>query len=100
LPDWIPLNAWKGFLEMRKKIQRPLTDRAVELAVRKLDKLREQGEDVEEVLNQSVLNCWQGLFPVKGDGREHHYTNRAEERTKKNVEAVRRFLQRVGAVDA
>jgi DNA-binding MarR family transcriptional regulator len=100
LPAWIPREAWEAFVQMRKKISYPLTEYATKLAVRDLDKLRKQGESVEEVLNQSILNCWRGLFSVKGNGYERNYTNRAEERTKRNVQAARRFLERAGAVDA
>jgi DNA-binding MarR family transcriptional regulator len=99
LPAWIPREAWEAFVQMRKKISYPLTEYATKLAVRDLDKLRKQGENVEEVLNQSILNCWRGLFPVKGnrDGREPE--SRAERRTRKNMQTAREFLEHVGEVD-
>ncbi|MGA1554268.1 MAG: hypothetical protein ACO35I_09655, partial [Burkholderiaceae bacterium] len=37
LPDWIPTDAWDGFVEMRVKIKKPMTDRAIKLAVGKLE---------------------------------------------------------------
>jgi hypothetical protein len=65
LPEWVPLDAWAGYVDMRKKIKKPLaTDRAVTLAINTLDKLREQGQDVAAVLDQSTMNSWQGLFAV------------------------------------
>lgn len=64
LPDWIPAEAWAGYVEMRKKIRKPMTDRAIQLAINTLDKMRQQGQDVAAVLDQSTLNSWQGLFPV------------------------------------
>src|SRR5262249_18536393 len=51
--DWIPTEAWAGFIEMRKKIRGPLTDRAVALIVTELEKLRASGEDPGAVLDQS-----------------------------------------------
>lgn len=65
LPDWIPAEAWAGYVEMRKKIKKPLaTDRAIKLAINTLERLKAEGQDVEAVLDQSTMNSWQGLFPV------------------------------------
>lgn len=64
MPDWVPIEAWAGYLEMRKKIRKPMTPRAEQLAINTLDKLRQQGQDVAAVLDQSTLNSWQGLFAV------------------------------------
>lgn len=65
LPDWIPVKSWDAFLAMRKQIKKPITRDAVPLAIAKLEKLRKGGHDPQEVLDQSTLNCWQGLFEVK-----------------------------------
>ena len=69
LPDWVPIDAWQGFEEMRKKIRKPLTDRARKLILAELKKL---GDDPVALLNQSVQNSWSGIFPLKvkssGDG--------------------------------
>lgn len=63
-PEWVPAEAWQGYLDMRKKIRKPMTDRAVQLAIGTLEKLRDQGQDVGAVLDQSTMNSWQGLFPI------------------------------------
>lgn len=65
LPDWLPLEAWKAFLGMRRQIKKPLTVDAFPLAIRKLEKLRALGNDPRAVLEQSTLNSWQGLFELK-----------------------------------
>ena len=70
LPDWIPEDAWNSYVEMRKKVRKPMTGKAVDLAVAELEKLREQGSDPRAVLDQSVLNSWQGLFPLKAGHAE------------------------------
>lgn len=69
LPDWIPSDAWAGYQEMRKKIKKPMTDRAVSLAIGTLEKLRAEGNDPGAVLDQSTLNSWQGLFPIRVERR-------------------------------
>ena len=65
VPDWVPSESWAGFVEMRKRSRKPFTDRAAELIVKKLEKLRASGEDVAEVLDQSTRNGWQDVFPLK-----------------------------------
>ena len=65
LPDWLPCEAWAAFVEMRNRIRKPLTDYAMKLAIAKLDRLRQAGEDVREVLDQSTLADYQGLWKIK-----------------------------------
>lgn len=82
LPEWINKEIWKDFLEMRKKIKSSPTDRAKELLIKTLDTLRSQGNDPNRVLEQSIMNNYKGLFPLKGgqDGKANprglvkHYT--------------------------
>lgn len=69
LPDWVSQKAWSAYLEMRQRIKKPMTPYAMELAVKELGKLRDEGNDVEKVLNQSTLNSWQGLFGIKRNGK-------------------------------
>lgn len=65
LPDYINRETWDGFIEMRKKIKKPLTELAITRLLNKLEKLKEQGENIEKVLEQSIINCWQDVYPVK-----------------------------------
>lgn len=61
-------KAFSDFVAMRKKIRKPMSDRAVELAIDKLDIL--SGGDVDlaiKIINQSIMNSYQGLFPLKED---------------------------------
>jgi len=66
-PEWWPHDAWQDFLIMRNRERHPLTRRAIELCIAKLTKLRDEGQDVRQVLEQSVMNSYRGLFPVNGD---------------------------------
>jgi hypothetical protein len=74
LPDHIPSQPWVDFEDMRRRIGKPMTQRAKELAVMRLDKLAEDGWPPGDVLNHSTLNSYQGLFPPKDDrhGRQSH----------------------------
>jgi hypothetical protein len=68
LPEWIPKEPWEAYLAMRVKIRRPLTD--YQMAVDKLRKIMNTGggATAADILNQSVFNSWQGLFPLKPEG--------------------------------
>lgn len=65
LPDWIPAEAWAGYVEMRKKKRAVMTDRAVELRIADLSKLRDEGQDIGAVLDQSTANGWTDIYPLK-----------------------------------
>jgi hypothetical protein len=67
LPDWVPKDAWEAFAKMRKAKRAPLTADAVKLIVGKLDKLRADGHDPRDVLNESTAAAWSGVFPPKGN---------------------------------
>jgi len=56
-----------GFIEMRKIIKKPLTDKALVMVFAKLDKLSKNDAEKIEILNQSVMNSWQGVFPIRKD---------------------------------
>jgi hypothetical protein len=71
LPDWVPKEAWNSYLEMRNRIKKPATNHAMELAVRKLEELANEGYSPAIVLEQSILNSWQGLFTPNGNRKEH-----------------------------
>lgn len=64
LPDWIPSDGWNDFVEMRAECKKPMTLRAMQLMVKKLERLRAAGEDVDAVLEQSVRNSWPDCYPV------------------------------------
>lgn len=67
IPDWIPPEAWAGFVEMRRKIRQPMTDRGILLTISALKKLRTT-EDIGAVLDQSTMKNYRGVFPVKHEG--------------------------------
>lgn len=68
LPPDIPESirgAWDAFVEMRRRISKPMTDYAKHLAYRELCKLSTDPEIQVKILDQSTLNGWQGLFALK-----------------------------------
>lgn len=66
LPDWLPLDAWDGWLEMRRAKKKPMTGRAMHRALNKLEAMREAGQDIAEVLDRSTMNGWTDIYEIKG----------------------------------
>ena len=65
-------DAFVGFIENRKKLKKPMTDRAIELAIKELDKLAGNDNDLKiQIINQSILYGYQGLFPLRSDNQNN-----------------------------
>jgi hypothetical protein len=70
LPPWLPIPEWEDYKEFRRKINSPMTEKAEQLAIAELEKLKNQGYDPKAVLEQSIMRGWKGLFPLKGNVNE------------------------------
>ena len=77
IPDWIPVDAWNDFVDSRKKLRKPLTQGAIKLAISTLSKLKSEGNDPKEVIEQSILSGYSGLFPVNNGKQSNTDQNRA-----------------------
>jgi hypothetical protein len=86
LPPWINRDDWAGWVEMRRKLKKPLTDRAAMRALVRLDEMRAKGHDPNASLRQSEDYCWQDLFPPKQ--REAIEQATRPEDTRAGVEAI------------
>lgn len=58
-------NALKAFLQMRSFIKKPMTEYALKLMLKKLDEIGNTDDAKIAILNQSITNNWQGIFPLK-----------------------------------
>ncbi|MNW44141.1 hypothetical protein D3C74_213630 [compost metagenome] len=61
----ILIESLKSFVEFRKTIKKPMTDKAVTLLLGNLDKLATNDQEKIDILNQSILNGWQSVYPLK-----------------------------------
>lgn len=59
-------STFEEFIESRKLNGKKMTPRALELAIEKVRRLSEDEQTQIAIVNQSIENCWQGLFPLKG----------------------------------
>jgi hypothetical protein len=66
--DWIEPDSWAAFVEMRRKIKAPLTPYAEKLILRELCKLKAAGNDPQACLDQSIMNSWRDVFPLRDKG--------------------------------
>lgn len=55
------------FVDFRKGIKKPMSEHAVKLMIGKLNKMTSDVNTQIEIINQSILNGWQGIFPLKED---------------------------------
>ena len=55
------------FIKMRKMMKKPLTDRALKLLISKLNKLSSIPAEQVQILDNSIMNNWQGIFPLKNN---------------------------------
>ena len=66
-------TAIEQFKEFRKSIKKPMTDKAVELLLKKLDSLAGDNEQKKiAILDQSIFHGWQGVFALKEDFVPQH----------------------------
>ncbi|WP_058993659.1 replication initiator protein A [Sarcina ventriculi] len=63
------------FIKFRKGIKSILTDRALTLLLRNLDKFAKNDNEKIEIINQSILNGWKGIFPLKIDSKQNNLFN-------------------------
>jgi uncharacterized protein YdaU (DUF1376 family) len=65
LPDWLNKTDWNDFVEMRKKLKKPMTDRAVNLMISKLETMKNKGIDTSAVLQKSIVSDWIDVYEPK-----------------------------------
>ena len=72
--------ALDDFLEMRMKLKKKPTENAIRLILQKLDKIATNDDEKIEILENSIMNSWAGIFPLKNqkaggnDGTENAIT--------------------------
>jgi len=66
LPEWLDENVWSDFKSHRVAAKSKMTANAEALAIGELSKLKAQGHDPTEVIKQSIMRGWKGLFALNG----------------------------------
>ena len=64
------------FIEMRKSIKKKLTERGLKGILNKLDKIALNDYEKIEILENSIMNCWQGIFEIKKEAHKGAYQSK------------------------
>jgi hypothetical protein len=62
---------WPSFIEMRKTLRKPPTIRAQLLLIKKLKSLSPLPDEQIKIVEQSIANSYQGVFPLKTDRQKY-----------------------------
>lgn len=71
IPEWIDLEKWEAFMEVRKKKKAAQTDYAKQLILTELERLRATGEDPNAILDRSIVGSWKDVYSLKKNGGNH-----------------------------
>lgn len=76
-------QAFLDFMEMRKSIKKPMTDRAITRAMNMLQKLAGSDNDLAiQILEQSIYHCWQDLYELKDKNQSFRQTANTQNRSR------------------
>ncbi|MGG7144921.1 phage replisome organizer N-terminal domain-containing protein [Clostridium nigeriense] len=84
-------NTIYEFIKMRKAIKAPMTSNALNLMLKKLDKLAHNdvfGDERIAILEQSIMNSWKGIFELKETSSSNKKSNFGDSMRKLYEEAV------------
>lgn len=83
------------FIEFRKEMKKPMTEHAVDLMVKKLGSMSDSIDIQIAILEQSIMNGWTGVFPLKND-----YASKKQEKQGKFYNDMEEWLhERQGVCD-
>lgn len=57
------------FIKFRKGVKKPMSDRAITLMINKLESLSHDKHEQVQILNQSIMQGWTGLYALKDDDK-------------------------------
>lgn len=78
------------FIQMRFRINKPITNTSLKYLLDKLEKLSSNDEETIDIVKQSIVNSWADFYPVKKDTKQ---SNKPTEK-KKKVNQFNNFRQR------
>lgn len=67
-------SAIKDFVEHRKKMRKPMTDRAIELFIKRLNDLSDTVDGKILLINTAIERGWQTVYPIKEEEKKNDDT--------------------------
>ena len=77
-------QTFSDFLEMRKSIKKPATDKAIEMIMIKLEKLNSE-EKAIAMLERSIINNWQDVYEIQERGNDGSKNYKPNSKGKREV---------------
>jgi hypothetical protein len=87
-------EALEAFAEHRKKLGKKMTDYAKQLLLKKLEKMAKTEEEKIAILNQSILNGWQGIFELKNDKQRNSHSSQRQSVAEQSDNIIRMMEER------
>lgn len=92
VPEWMPAEQWNAYHDMRDRMRKRPTAHAVSLMIGKLQDWRAKGHDPGEILDNSTLNNWTGIFEPKandnGKRNEHKRSDGVADALDRRIRSV------------
>ena len=66
------------FIKMRKMKKKPLTDRALTIQLNKLLRLSTSIDEQKQIVETSIVRCWDEFYPLKKEANNVSQNNRAD----------------------
>lgn len=79
-------DAIKDFIEHRKKLRKPMTEKAIQLFIAKLRKLSSTTEGQIHLINTAIERGWMTVYPEKQEIIENKDTSKLEELERRFME--------------
>ncbi len=67
LPEWIDKDKWTIFLQNRKRLRLGTDETVQKIITDDLLKMKEEGYDIDQIINTTIVNGWKGFFRPKGE---------------------------------
>lgn len=61
------------YIEYRKSIGKKMSDYSIQLMLKKLENLSSNNDEKIQILEQSIMNGWTGIFPIKDETGNRSY---------------------------
>ena len=92
LPGWIQLEAWEGYLDVRRKKRAVMTERALHGILDRLGEFRARGHDPNAVLATSMRSNWTDVYEPKGanNAGTQHNQGRGQQRVEQAIDELRK----------
>lgn len=69
LPAWLPAQQWMDWCKHRLAVKKPMTDVAATRLFAELQRIAKTDGEKIQILDQSIVNGWQGVFPLRGGAK-------------------------------